>query len=113
MPTIFICDKCMERSEEVSSIPLQWYFRVDGLKTETLCRSCNMLRLQQIGKAKKAERAAGMKKYEHLPFRMKKGKTVFERTQHGSYVDTNDYGMAAAKNAMSYEKLLKYGYKPC
>lgn len=37
---------------------------------------------------------------------------IHARTKYGSYVPVNMYGMAQAKNAMSYTECTKYNYKP-
>ncbi|AUG88402.1 hypothetical protein PQC39_gp038 [Vibrio phage Vp_R1] len=36
---------------------------------------------------------------------------MLERTPYGSYVNVEDDGMAAQKNAMSYEEAYKFGYR--
>lgn len=45
------------------------------------------------------------------PRKLIKGKSVFEITRFGSYVDTSLYGIAQEKNATSYEELIKAGYR--
>ena len=53
--------------------------------------------------------------YGNLPKRMikltKSGTNIYEITKYGSYVNVAEYGMVQQKNAMSYEELIKYGYK--
>lgn len=46
------------------------------------------------------------------PQKLIKGKSVFVLTLYGSYIDSDLDGMAAEKNAESYEALIKQGYKP-
>lgn len=46
------------------------------------------------------------------PKKYRKGKIVYKRTKHSSYVNPNDPFMVQEKNAMSERELIKYGYKP-
>ena len=50
-------------------------------------------------------------KYSVLPRSLKKGNSTYLKTKYGSYVPSDQEGMAAQKNAMSYEELIKLGYK--
>jgi hypothetical protein len=48
---------------------------------------------------------------KNTPSLMIKGRTIYSKTKYGSYVNTAEYGMAQQKNAMSYEELVRAGYK--
>ncbi|WPH64699.1 hypothetical protein [Vibrio phage vB_VpaP_SJSY21] len=37
--------------------------------------------------------------------------SLLERTPYGSYVNVEDDGMAAQKNAMSYKEAYRFGYR--
>ena len=47
-----------------------------------------------------------------FPKELERGGIVYQRTKYGSYVNKDEYGMAAQKNAMAYGQLIRLGYTP-
>ena len=51
-------------------------------------------------------------KKTNRPFRMQKGKTIYERSKYGSYINIEEYGIVQQKNAMSLKELISANFKP-